>query len=94
MKNKFTLWYADQINRTLAEGKILENIEVSLKLSMIKPLHAKWILEVYNHMTSSEGKAICLKRWDVAGISGAVKKGLREMAHIDPFNDIDPLRLL
>ena len=91
MKNKFTLWYADQINRALDEGKILENIEVSLKLSMVKPLHAKWILEVYNHMSSSEGKAICLKGWDVAGISGAVKKGLREMAHIDPFNDIDPL---
>ena len=33
-KNKFTLWYADQINRALDDGKILENIEVSLKLSI------------------------------------------------------------
>ena len=37
MKNKFTLWYADQITRGLDEGKDLNNIEVSLKLSVVKP---------------------------------------------------------
>ena len=91
MKNKFTLWYADQITRTLDEGKDLNNIEVSLKLSVVKPLHAKWIIEMYDHMTSTAAKAVCLKGWEVTGILGAVKKGLKELAHIDPFNDIDPL---
>ena len=42
-------------------------------------------------MTSAEGKKICLKGWDVAGISDAVRKGSKEIAHIDPFHDIDPL---
>ena len=91
MKNKFTLWYADQIDQALDAGTVLSNIEVSLKLSTVKPLHAKWILEVYNHMTSVEGKKVCLKGWEVAGISDAVRKGLNGMAHIDPFHDIDPL---
>ena len=92
MKNKFILWYADQIDQALDAGTTLSNIEVSLKLSTVKPLHAKWILEVYNHMTSAEGKKkVCLKGWDVAGISDAVRKGLKGMAHIDPFHDIDPL---
>ena len=92
MKNKFTLWYADQITRALDEGKDLNNIEVSLKLSVVKPLHAKWIIEMYDHMTSTAGKAVCLKGWEVTGMLGAVKKGLKELApRIDPFNDIDPL---
>ena len=94
MKNKFTLRYADQIDQALDTGTALSNIEVSLKLSTVKLLHAKGILEVYNHMTSAEGKdgtKICLKGWDVAGISDAVRKGLKGMAHIVPFHDIDPL---
>ena len=46
---------------------------------------------MYDNMTSTAGKAVCLKGWEVTGILGAVKKGLKELAHIDPFNDIDPL---
>lgn len=91
MKNKFTLWYADQIDKAPDAGTDLSNIDISLKLSTVKPLHAKWILEIYDHMTSAEGKKVCLKGWDVAGISDAVKKGLNQMALIDPFHDIDPL---
>jgi hypothetical protein len=91
MKNKFTLWYADQITRALDDGNELNNINVSMKLSVVKPLHAKWIIEMYDHMTSTAGKAVCLKAWEVTGISAAVKKGLGELANIDPFNDIDPL---
>ena len=91
MKKKFTLWYANQVDQALEAGMMLENVDISLKLSVMKPLHAKWIMEVYDHMTSGDGKTICLKGWEVAGIAGAVSKGLAEMAHIDPFHDIDPL---
>ena len=91
MKNKFPLLYADQIDQALDSGTGLSNIEVSLKLSTVKPLHAKWVFEVYNHMTSAEGKKVCLKGWDVAGISDAVRKGLKGIAHINPLHDIDPL---
>ena len=42
-------------------------------------------------MTSAEGKKVCLKGWDITGISDAARKGLKGMAHIDPFHDIDPL---
>ena len=91
MKKKFTRWYADQVDRALEAYTILENIDISLKLSIMKPLHAKWIIEVYDHMTSGDGKPICLKGWEVAGIESAVSQGLEGMAHIDPFHHIDPL---
>ena len=41
MKKKFTLWYSDQVIRALDEGKDIKNVEISLKLSIEKPLHAK-----------------------------------------------------
>ena len=75
----------------LDEGKDIKDIEISLKLSIVKPLHAKWLIEMYNHMTSSEGRDVCLKGWKVAGISDAAEKGLDGLPNLDPFHDIDPL---
>ena len=46
---------------------------------------------MYDHMNPTAGKAVCLKDWEVTGRLGGVKKGLKELAHIDPSNDIDPL---
>lgn len=91
MKKKFTLWYSDQVIRALDEGKDIKDVEISLKLSIVKPLHAKWLIEMYNHMTSSEGRDVCLKGWKVAGILDAAEKGLEELPNLDPFHDIDPL---
>lgn len=91
MKNKFMIWYADQVSRALDAGQDINQIEISMKLSVVKPLHAKWLIEMFNHMTSSEGRIVCLKGWKVSGISGAVEKGLNGMPSLDPFNDIDPL---
>jgi len=70
------------------KGVPLEEIDIPLKLSMIKPLHAKRLLEMYNHMTSAEGKKVCIKGWQVAGIKEAVDKGLARLTSLDPFEDI------
>ena len=91
VKKKFMLWYSDQVIRALDEGKDIKDVEISLKLSIVKPLHAKWLIEMYNHMTSSEGRDICLKGWKVAGILDGAEKGLEESPNLDPFHDIDPL---
>ena len=76
MKKKFTLRYSDQVIRALDEGKGIKDVEISLKLSIVKPLHVKWLIEMYNHMTSSEGRDVCLKGWKVTGILDATEKGL------------------
>ena len=91
MKKKFTLWYSDQVIRALDEGKDIKDVNISLKLSIVKPLHAKWLIEMYNHMTSSEGRDVCLKDWKVACILDATEKGLEGLQNLDPFHDIDPL---
>ena len=91
MKKKFTLWYSDQPIRALDEGKDIKDVDISFKLSIVKPLHAKQLTEMYNHMTSSEGRDVCLKGWKVAGILDATEKGLDGLQNLDPFHDIDPL---
>ena len=91
MKKKFTLWYSDQVIRALDKGKDIKDVEISLKLSIVKPLHAKWLIKMYNHMTSSEGRDVSLKGWKVAGILNTAEKGLEELPNLDPFHDIDPL---
>ena len=89
MKKRFTLSYSDQVIRALDEGKDIKDIDISLKLSIVKPLHNKWLIEAYNHMTSSEEKDVCLKGWKVAGILDVNEKGLDGLQNLDPFYDID-----
>ena len=91
MKQKFTLWYSQEISKALNEGVPLDDIEINLKLSVLKPLHAKWLLEVFNHMTSDAGKSVIENGWKSAGISNAVSQGLSNLDTLDPFDSIDPL---
>ena len=47
----------------------LSCIEVDLRLSVIKPLHATWLVSLYNHLTSCEGKRHIAKGWEKASIA-------------------------
>ena len=90
-KKKFNEWYANQIIQQLDEGKELYEIEVKLRLTTMKPLHAQWLTDLYNLMTSAKGKPIILKGWQLAGITEAIQKGVNNLPELDPFNDIDPI---
>ena len=41
-----------------SEDKEVEQIEVKLTLTTLKPIHAKWLVDFYNHMTTLEGKQV------------------------------------
>ena len=55
MKSKFTEWYSKEIGKQLEENIPIEDIEIKLKVSVLKPLHASWLMETYNHLTSTAG---------------------------------------
>ena len=40
LKSKFTEWYSSQIRAYLDNGVSIDDIEVGLRLSKIKPIHA------------------------------------------------------
>jgi len=49
-----------------------ENVNVERKLSVLKPIHATWLVEMYNFFASAKGRVHVLKGWEKAGIKGVV----------------------
>ena len=58
LKAKFTEWFSQKIEEGLSEGKNLEDIDIPLTLSMLKPLHTSWVVDLYNYLTATKGKVV------------------------------------
>ena len=91
MKKGLNEWYSNQVSMQLDEGKALHDIEVQLKLSTLKPLHAQWLVDLFNQMTTNDGRRIISSAWKASGITDAIEKGASGMESRDPFNDLDPM---
>ena len=91
LKSKFTEWYSNSIAKQLDEGKIIEEIDVKLKLSILKPLHAEWIKDLYNHLTSEKYRTIISNGWKAAFITEAIENGSSSLEPLDPCYEVDPL---
>ena len=71
--------------------KQIEEINIQFHLTTLKPLHAKWLLEFYNQITSEAGADIIVNGWKASGIYDAVEMGSSALPSLDPFQDISPL---
>ena len=91
MKKKCSEWYTNQVRQQLVEGKEVEQIEVRLTLTTSKPIHVKWLVDFYNHMTTPEGGQVISSGWSAGGITNALKNGETCLEPLDPFAGIDPL---
>ena len=52
IKNCFTQYYSNAIKEQLDSGKELDGIDVDFRLSTIKPIHANWLVSMYNYLTT------------------------------------------
>ena len=50
IKEKYNIWHTEQVTKQLNEVKDTADVEVSLNLSQVKPLHARWIFEMYKYL--------------------------------------------
>ena len=57
----------------------------------MKPLHAEWITDFYNHMTTSESKKIIESGWLSPGVRDKIRLELNKFPSVDPFDDIAPM---
>ena len=46
----------NQITKQLDQGAKTDEVNVKLRLSMLKPLHVGWVVEFYNQMSSTKGR--------------------------------------
>ena len=60
-------------------------------LTILKLIHAKWLADFYNHITTPEGKQVISSGWSTAGIINALKNEETCLEPLDAFADIDPL---
>ena len=51
----------------------------------MKPLHAKWIMNLCDEITSEKGKEIVLNGQKAVGILGAVEMGSAKLKCLDPL---------
>ena len=86
-KNKFAKWYSAEVQKQVDSRVNFEDVNVERKLSVLKPIHATWLMEMYNFFTSAQGRVHILKGWEEVGIKGIVT--WREvLPPVDPYQGI------
>ena len=87
MKKEFFVYYSSSVKQQLDSGKRLEDIDVDFRLTVIKPLHAQWLVNMFNFFTSQKGADVIVKGWKKAGIVG-VLDGTIVLPSEDPFSEL------
>ena len=62
-----------------------------MPLTVMKPLHVRWLIKLYNTMTTGEGKQAIKSGWEAEGITEAIEIGSKNLPSLDPFRDIPPI---
>ena len=87
-RSKFQQRYSGQVSKQMEDGKPPEDIEVDMKLSVMKPLSAKWIISASDYLETEAG--IVHGGFMEAGICEAIDKEERNCdLEDDPFADVD-----
>ena len=89
IRRKFITYYSSEVKNQLDSGKNLDDIEVDFRLSKIKPLHAQWLIDMYNYFTTEKGNQIIIKGWKKAGIVDLFSEELT-LSPEDPYDKIYP----
>ena len=58
---------------------------------MMKPLHANWVIQLYNELTSEKEKKVMHGGWVKSGIFDAIMLGSKNLPSLDPFEEMEPL---
>ena len=66
IKQEFSRWYANEVQEAMKQGISISDIKVDLKASMMKPLHANWLMSTISSL-SNKNDAI-KKPFETVGI--------------------------
>ena len=74
----------------LTRGIIAQNVKVDIRLSVVKPLHAQWIVDLYYHMQKRSSKEMIRKGFKAALVREAFDQAeaLTQVAE-NPFLDVE-----
>ena len=84
LNGKFEKWYADEITKQLKLGKDIYGVNVKTTLTILKPIHSNWIIDLYDYLRNNSD---CIKSsFEQAGINEAL---LIDLEPEDPFYDLE-----
>ena len=69
LKEKFQQWYTQQVQKELDSRKNIYQVDIETKLSIMKPIHARWIISLYDKFRNSDEMVI--KAFQMASITEA-----------------------
>ena len=74
--------YSNEINKHMLQGKNSHENNIDFRVTIVKPVHAKWIVKFYDYIKykSDTAKNVWLK-------SDIIEK-LKENINLDPFLDL------
>ena len=85
LKKEFQEWYAKKVQAQLDSGRNVYDISVDTKLSVIKPLHARWLISLYDNLRNKEN--MINKAFEMSSISEALDDDF-VLEEEDPFHDL------
>ena len=59
-----------------------------MRLTALKPLHASWLVDLYNHLSSDIGRRHIAKGWEKAGIAQLLDESF-SLPPEDPLEEIE-----
>ena len=84
LTTKFEEWYAKEITQQINAGVDVYSIEIKTTLSVLKAVHAMWLIGLYDHLRNQSD--LIQKGFDVSGITAASASNIEPE---DPFLDLD-----
>ena len=82
-KRKFESWYADEVTKEIEKGTNVYSVNIETKLSVVKPLQARWLIRFYDHMQNN--REMIIKACQMAGITPIAEIDIPDE---DPFKNI------
>ena len=84
LRTKFEDWYGKEIARQVNAGVEFYSVEIRTTLSFLKPLHARWLIGLYDHLRNQQD--LIKKGFHLSGITEAISLNIEPE---DPFLDLD-----
>ena len=87
VSDKYNSWIVNEVLKRLRAGKAAQDVKVSLKLSVIKPSHMKWIADLYN--TLKDDKEMAKNDFRSARITEATENAKDMVGKVEnPFKEV------
>ena len=90
LRDKFSTWYAEEVKQQMDAGKQAAEVQVDMRLSVMKEMSAKWLEGLYDHLRAS--RQTIINGFKKAGIADAVENPAIPAdsdSDGDPFADCD-----